>query len=717
MLSLIKEELRSLFRNKKTLISVIALLFIPILYSGMFLWAFWDPYDHLADLPVVIVNEDKGAELEGEELKLGQEFVDKLKGNNDFNFIFKSKEDAYEGLKHQEYYLLVEVPQNFSENATTLMDEDPKKLDLIYVPNESFNFLASQIGGTAIEQIKASLSEKITETYADTIFSKITAVGEGLEQASEGAGELNNGVLELKDGTSTLHEKLAELASKSIEFSEGMDSANSGSKELAAGLETLNNGLEELGKGHSTLTSAASEITSGTEELAAGISQTQDGIKQINGKMPELEKGSTSLAEGADNLSGSLNTWKVEAENVSSAMTLLKNKLEPVMTNLDPAQQKELSTLLAQLEGGTQALSQSAGTISNGANSLSSKLQELNKNQQILTNGIQQLVGGSDQLALGSEKLLAGQNEFQAGMKTFGQKFAEAESGANKLVSGATELSGGIGQLTEGTEKISSGAGQLEEGAKKITDGTIELSDGSKELAEKLKDGATEASSVNAGDKTYNMIASPVEIQNEKINEVPNYGTGFAPYFISLGLFVGALLLSIVFPLREPAAIPKNGWSWFTSKFTLLSGIGIAQGLIAASILIGALGLDVKSIPLFLLFVMVTSITFMALIQFFVTVFGDPGRFIAILILIFQLTTSAGTFPLELIPDFLQHFNAFFPMTYTVQGFKAVISSGDYSFMWNNIFVLIGYTVIFMIGSLSYFNFKHRRQFKTLVKE
>lgn len=717
MLNLIKEELRSLFKNKKILISVIALLFIPILYSGMFLWAFWDPYDHLADLPVVIVNEDKGAELEGDELNLGKDFVEKLKGNDEFNFIFKSKEDAYEGLKNQEYYLLVEVPQNFSENATTLMDAEPKKLDLIYVPNESFNFLAAQIGGTAIEQIKTSVSEKITETYAETIFSKISAVGDGLEQASEGAGKLNNGAVELKDGTSTLREKLAELASKSIKFSEGMNSANSGSKELAAGLEPLNNGLEELGKGHSTLTSAASEITSGTEELAAGISQTQDGIKQINGKMPELEKGTTSLAEGANNLSDSLNTWKTEAENVSNGMALLKNKLGPVMASLDPAEQKELSTLLAKLEGGTQTLSQSAGVLSNGANSLSSNLQELNKNQQILSAGIQELAEGSDRLALGSQQLLAGQKEFQSGMKTFEQKFAEAESGAKQLVSGATELSDGINELTKGTEKITKGTGQLEEGAKKIADGTNELSDGSNELAEKLAEGAVEATSVHADDKTYDMLASPVEIQNEKINEVPNYGTGFAPYFISLGLFVGALLLSIVFPLREPAAIPKNGWSWFSSKFTLLSGIGITQGLIAAAVLIGALGLDVKSIPLFLLFVMVTSITFMALIQFFVTVFGDPGRFIAILILIFQLTTSAGTFPLELIPNFLQHFNAFFPMTYTVQGFKAVISSGDYSFMWNNLIILIGYTVIFMIGSLLYFNFKHKRQFKTLVKE
>lgn len=712
-----KEELLSLFKNKKLLIPVIALLFIPILYSGMFLWAFWDPYDHLQDLPVVVVNEDSGADFEGKELELGNEFIAKLKDNDEFNFTFKSKEDAYEGLENQEYYLLVEIPKNFSENATTLMEEQPKKLDLIYVPNESFNFLAAQIGGTAIEQIKATLSEKITETYADTIFSSITEMADGLDQASEGASKLSNGTEVLKDGTTTLHEKLAELASKSIEFREGMDSANSGSKELTSGIGTLNNGLTELGKGHSTLSSAASTIAAGNQELAAGISSTKAGIDNINGKMPQLTEGTVALVEGAQGLSGSLNTWNAEAQNVSNGMTLLKQELGNIMADLEPAKQKEISTLLAQLEGGTQALSKSAGELSKGADNLSSNLEELNENQNSLAAGMNELSGGSEKLAEGSEKILAGQSEFQAGMKTFEQKFAEAQSGANQLVNGAAKLSGGIDQLAEGTERISSGAGQLEEGSKKLADGSTELSDGSKELAEKLAEGSAEATSVHADDKTFNMIASPVEVQNEKINEVPNYGTGFAPYFISLGLFVGALLLSIVFPLREPAAIPRNGWSWFASKFTILSGIGIVQGLIAAAVLIGALGLEVKNIPLFLLFVIATSITFMSLIQFFVTSFGDPGRFIAILILIFQLTTSAGTFPLELIPEFLQHFNAFFPMTYTVQGFKAVISSGDYTTMWNNLYVLIGFTVIFMIGSLVYFNLRHKRQFKTLVTE
>src|SRR5690606_4425994 len=107
--------------------------------------AFWDPYDHLADLPVAIVNEDQGADFEGKELQLGSDLVDKLKESGDFNFQFVNKEQGYKDLKNQEYYMLIEIPSEFSSNATTLLDDHPEKLKLVYVPNESYNFLSSQI--------------------------------------------------------------------------------------------------------------------------------------------------------------------------------------------------------------------------------------------------------------------------------------------------------------------------------------------------------------------------------------------------------------------------------------------------------------------------------------------------------------------------------------------------------------------------------------------
>ncbi|ETI68689.1 YhgE/Pip domain-containing protein [Neobacillus vireti] len=735
---LLKEELLTIFKNKKVLIPIIAVMFVPVMYAGMFLWAFWDPYDKLDELPVAVVNQDAGATLDGNHLKLGDDLVAKLKKSKDFGFEFVDKEEGYTKLKEQKYYMVIEIPKDFSKNATTLLDANPKKLELIYTPNESYNFLSAQIGGTAAEKIKTAVAEKVTETYAETMFSKITELAVGVVKASDGAGQLSDGSVDLNKGSKDLNEGLATLAKKSIEFNNGMKTADSGVKDIADGNKNLNNGLDQLLAGQKQLETASGQLENGSKDLQAGIKQAKDGIQTINGKMPEVVGSTEQIKTGANTLSTKLNEWQQGsknaaegAETLNQGIIALKTQLEqmmPLLGSLPDAQKAALAKGLqdledgsVQLKDGTKTLSDSAGQLSAGASVLSDKLGELKKGQIQLQNGISQLSEGSNLLEDGTNKLVAGQQDFTSGMKQFGEKFTEAKAGGDKLTSGASVLVSGMNQLTAGSSAITSGAGQLADGSDQLKEGTTKLSDGAKELADKLADGAKEASKVHSDDKTYNMMADPVKLTNEKINHVPNYGTGFAPYFLSLGLFVGALLLSIVFPLRDAAVVPSSGFNWFISKFSIMAGVGIIQAIVADIILLAGLGLEVQSIPNFILFSIVTSLTFVTLIQLLVSVFADAGRFLAIVILIFQLTTSAGTFPLELIPNFLQHFNAFLPMTYSVQGFKAVISSGDFSFMWQNIIILLSFLAAFALVTILYFIVRHRHQIKhqntTLVSE
>lgn len=713
------KEFSAIIKNKKLLIPIIAVMFIPVLYSGMFLWAFWDPYDHLDDLPVAIVNEDAGAVLEGNELHLGNDLVDNLKESKDFNFQFVDKEEAYKDLNDQQYYMLVEIPKDFSKNATTLLEDKPQKMNLIYVPNESYNFLSAQIGGTAVEKIKASLSEKVTETYAETMFDKVGELADGIGQASDGALQISEGAADLKDGSKTLHEKLELLANKSIEFNNGVSTASKGSKEMAEGAKSLSEGLGKLAGGQSELRNASDQLKAGSEDLSAGVTQTKEGILTVKEKLPVMIDGTEQLENGANTLSSSLEQWQTEAQKLSGGTALLEQRLQGILSQLPEGspEKAELQTALAQLKTGSAQLAESAGKLSSGGAELSQRMGQLKAGQQQLQQGINQLAQGTAELENGSLKLVQGHKDFDAGMETFAQKFGEAQAGADRLAGGAADLSGGLGKLTQGSASFADGSKQLEAGAGKVAEGNSQIYEGSSELANKLADGAENASSVNASDKTYNMMANPVEIDNEKITEVPNYGTGFAPYFLSLGLFVGALLLSIVFPLREPAGVPRSGFSWFASKFGILAGIGIIQGLIAAMILLLGLGLEVQSVPLFLLFTILTSLTFIALIQFFVTVMGDPGRFAAIIILILQLTTSAGTFPLELIPNALQPISSYLPMTYSVSGFKAVISSGNFDFMWENAVILLSFGALFIAGSFVYFTAMHKKRFAAAAEQ
>ncbi|MCA1056454.1 YhgE/Pip domain-containing protein [Rossellomorea aquimaris] len=718
-------EFKAIFRNKKLLIPILAVLFIPVLYSGMFLWAFWDPYEQLSELPVAVVNSDRGAEFDGEDLQIGDELVDKLKESETFDFHFVDKEEGYKNLESQDYYMLVEIPEDFSENGTTLLEDHPEKLALKYVPNESFNFLSAQIGDTAMKEIKASLSKSVSETYAETMFDKIQEMGDGFQTASDKAGEINNGALDLSKGAKTLKDNLLVLAEKNVEMTDGVAKTKAGAAKLAEGSKELSDGVGVMTDKTKQLYKGTQDVQSGMNALADGIDKSKAGLDQVDAGLDSAVSNTAKLQAGSENLAAKIGDLKAGAdraqsgaEAINAGAGALEEQLAPYMGSLPEEKQAQLKAAINQikqgatgLETGTGALSTGASELQKGATTLAGGIGQLNDGQKKLQGGVDQLVEGSAQLDQGSDRLKAGQDEVVKNFGLLTEKMGEVHQGTISLASGAGELNSGLNKVYDGSTQLTDGSKKLADGSVQLAEGTTKLSDGTTEYEKKLKDAAKEANSVEPNDDTYDMMAAPVNVKNEKFNHVPNYGTGFAPYFLSLGLFVGALLISIVYPLREPADRPSNGMSWFLGKFTVLTTVGIIQSLIAAAILLFGLGLEVESVPLFLLSTIITSLTFLALIQMLVTILGDPGRFVAIIILILQLTTSAGTFPLELIPTALQPISVLLPMTYSVSAFKAVISSGDFGFMWQNLSILLGYFVVFIVLTSIFFVGLFKKQY------
>ncbi|MED3764507.1 YhgE/Pip domain-containing protein [Ureibacillus terrenus] len=726
-------ELKFLLKNKKILISIIAVAFVPLLYAGMFLWAFWDPYAHLDNLPVAVVNEDKGAEFEGEKLEIGKELAEKLKDSEKFDFHIVSKEKGYEGLENRDYYLLVEIPENFSKNATTILDDEPKKLEIKYVPNESTNFLSAQIGETAMKEVKSEISKKIIETYAETMFDSITELADGLNQASDGASQLKDGIAKLDDGSKTLSDNLATLASKMIEFKKGANTAAKGSDSLASGSSQIKDGLKQVNDKLPALVSGTSQVENGIKQMkeqlpaqvAAGISEKlKGGVNNISAGIDQLETQmsselSSQLTAGIVNgLSGKLaeQTVSNQAQTLSQIKSALvangfmnEAQADAFMAQVAsqaPSKEQIEAQYKAQLQA--QLEPQISAGVSNGIHQGLSQFEtSLTKQLLASANGIEDEL--KSKTAPAFDQLIAGLDQITAGGQTLQNGISKLYKGSVELANGAGELKNGMDQLSSGAGQLQDGAGKLAEGAGQLKDGADKLLDGSTELADKLAEGAEKAGSVKADDDTYDMMGEPVKVDKEAVHEVPNYGTGFAPYFMSLGLFVGSLMLSIVFEFKRPVIRPKNPLTWFASKFGIVALVGIVQALLVDFILLAVLKLEVESLPLFILTSVIVSFVFMALIQMLVTLLDDVGRFIAIIILILQLTTSAGTFPMEVLPDALQPVNAWLPMTYTVQAFKAAISSGDISYLWQNNFILLGYMAAFMLLTIGYLTTSFKR--------
>lgn len=788
----LRAEFSALFQKRMTVIALIAIMFIPVLYAGTYLYAFKDPYGKLDQLPVAVVNLDKGTTYEGKELTVGADFVQKLKEKDSFQWHFVSEDQAEQGLKDNKYYMLIRIPSDFSENATTLLDEQPKHLQLEYIPNKAYNFLAAQIGNSAVEKMKEEISATITETYAEDMFDSVAKVSSGLQEAGDGAGKLLDGGTDAVAGADELHTHLQELAEKSISFQNGLSDAENGSQEIAANLgllteksgqfqqgmtkeaEGLNmlsgklgelsNGLAQLQDGQGTLYDNALKLQQGTMDVSNGLGQSAAGLNEMSGKLPAVKAGADSLAAGAASLSKGSLAWKNSAEQVNTdaakaaegaagvtdglvqLQTQIEAMPEPYKSQLQPAvkkliaQSQGVESGTAQAADGTKMLAAKAGEIAGGANRLASGADELQGGIGQLQAGLQAVTGAQEQLATGAASLVDGQTQYVKGFELFGTKLSEATKGSSLLAAGADDLESGMGQLTSaseqmgtgvqalangaaqltggvsqlknGSDKLADGTQQLADGSGKLTDGLSQITDGAGELSTKLSDAAKETSEASGSKETYEMFAKPVSLVTKDFGEAINYATGVAPYFMSLGLYVGSIMLTVIYPLREAAGVPKSGFSWFMSKYAVILIMGTMQSLIIDGIVLFGLDIHVTSVPHFMLFTFLTSITFLSLIQFLVTTFGDVGRFAAILLLIIQLVASAGTYPVELVADALQVLAPYVPMTYSVSGFRAIISADNIPFMWDNAFVLAGWAIASVVGTITYFTVAYRRQFK-----
>lgn len=655
-LRLFGAEWRNVFRNPKLLIPVIAVMIVPLMYSGLFLGTFWDPYARMSELPVAIVNMDKGATFDGQTLDAGKELTDKLKERNDFQFHFVDSEEAEEGLLNDKYYMSITIPENFSAQATTLLEDEPKSAEMIFKTNQAHNFLAAQIGETAVEKVNSEISRTITEAYTSLMFEQVETIADGMKEAGDGAGKLHDGTVELANGIETIKTNLNKLSSGALQLKEGV-------APLSSGIDKLHEGAQALGTGAQSLNSGLSQLSAAQDQLVQGAVKAQQGASALDQGLQASSAGSEKLTEGAQALSSGLN------------------------------QLAQMSPELAENPAVKQLIAAS----------------------QAVLQGAEQLNQGQQQLAAGASQLTTGQDQLVAGMKQFSTKLNEAASGSKQLVSGADQLAAGTSQLKAGVgtaqdaiDQLASGASQLYDGSAKLQDGTSKLVDGTQELSTKLSDAADQASTVKSTDARIEMYAQPVKLVESNVNAVPNYGSGFAPYFISLGLFVGALILTIVLPLVQSPDPMASGWSRFASKTLLFLSVGVVQALLADVVVLHILGLQVQNEGLFVLFSIITSMTYMLIIQSLVTTMGNPGRFIAIVLLILQLVSSGGTFPVELTPSFMQVIGPWLPMTYTVQGFKAVISSGDFGVMWSKVGILAIFMVIFAVITLLFFIRKAR---------
>ncbi|MGE6366097.1 YhgE/Pip family protein [Bacillus paramycoides] len=641
-IQLIFKDWKAMWNHKHGRIALIFLLIVPLIYAGFFLAGYWDPYGRLDKLPVAVVNLDKGAVMDEKAIHAGDDFVKNLKENKELAFHFVSEKNADEGLKEDKYYMVVTIPEDFSKKVSTLMDEKPEPAQLQYKVNPGKNFVAAQIGTTAVENMKTKISNSITKSYTEGVFLKFQDLAQGLNDASNGAGKLHEGTTDAKNG-------INELSSGINRLSDGANQLKEGSDKLAASQGALTGGANELSQG-------ATSLHNGMELLTEGEKGLQEGVSNLSAGTNEWISGNEKLAEGQAKADEAANAVKKQLEEYA------KNHPE---VQQDPAFQQIVAT--------SSGLAKATNT--------------LNASQQQLTQG--------------ARKLTDGQHKIEEGMNTFGVKLNEATSGTKKVADGAANLADGFTKwgngftsLQQGVNHLASGGTELNNGAGKLTDGLVKLDDGAKELSTKLGEGAEKIANVRNDDARNAMFSEPVQLVKSTVSDVPNYGSGIAPYFLSLAFYVGGIMASNILPLGRRQNMKVSGTVHFINKLGLVYLIGLIQAFLVDTVVLGFMKLEVASVPLFVLSSIIISFTFMTFILMLVTVFGIVGKFAAVTLLVLQLATSGGTFPGELNIAVLSKIGQFLPMSHSLRGLQDVISLGDWSQLRMQILILLCYLVV-----------------------
>ncbi|MET1014332.1 MAG: YhgE/Pip domain-containing protein [Paenisporosarcina sp.] len=697
---LLKMELSKLKDHKGVLFSLIGVLLIPLVYVAVLLSSTWGPYDYLNNLPVAFVNNDEGATSGDDPINVGDDLVADLKKSNTLGWDFVSSEEAQKGLEKQDYYMVIEIPKDFSQKVTTVLDANPQVPELKYIQNEGLNFMAAQVTRSATEKIREQLGNKITETYTRTLFSKFGDINTGFASGADGSQKIFEGTTSLSDGTSLLLKSLTDKSGDIQKLATGAKTAESGAGQL---LSSIRGGTGDINK-----------LAAGSKSLAQGVGELKTGSTQILGGLKAASGGSTSLTTGLESKlvpgSGQIRDGMVKVTETTKQLSTGSQGLTSGLKAF-LAKHPELSTDVEFM-----TLVGTSDAISKGMAKFDQEVQPLKVGAAELAGGISQAAAGSKQVSTGLSQLVAGQtaatagiDKLQSGANQVANGNASVASSWSKLSNGVSSLQSGLTQISTGNSSVASGWESMTLGVTTLDNGAKQLQSGSKELSTGLAGGADEIAKVQVTDANIAMFSNPVGLSGETVNGLNYYRDSTAPYVLSLALFVGILILSFIVDFKKPVVTPGSAFSWYASKLMNLSLFAVAQGLIVSLFALLLLNLQVNSVVSFILFTVFTSLTFMAIVFFLVVVGGNVGRFIALAFLVLQLSTTGSNLPIPMLPENLQALSKFLPLTYSNAGFKSIISLGDTSFLLSNAFVLLMFLVGFALLTLVAFLFFYKK--------
>ena len=545
---MIKAEWKNIAKSTWLKIVLCAIMIIPMIYACVFLGSMWDPYGQTDQLPVAVVNKDKEVEYNDSTMDIGKQLSDKLSKNDSMDFNIVSSTKAQKGLKDGKYYMIITIPENFSKNATTLLDDDPQTMMLTYTTNPQTNYIATKMDDSAMAKVKTEISSTVTKTYSKILFKNVKTLSKGFNTAADGSQKLSDGVATASEGNKTITENLNTLASSALVFNDGADSLVKGLSAYTEGVSTAKAGTQQLDNNSATLNNGAAQLKSGSSQLLSAVKaaekQLSDGLNQnaeqlntltqknneMNESSKQLSQALTQIQAGIDNnnlvennlqaakkldsmisvMTTAIGTMNTNADKLDKLAAAEKAKAESIQAT-QPLLAQQLMLQATSHATQAQTLRQVASQLINQVNTSDLKQlttllygnAEVLKNQSTANAKTQELLAGSQQLATANNSavnsLVSNLKTVQANMKgtsnsvgmvgavsQIDEGLGTLQSGLKTYTGGVKQVNNGLGTLASNNKTLNSGASQLADGALKISSGSNQLAAGSATLGEGL---------------------------------------------------------------------------------------------------------------------------------------------------------------------------------------------------------------------------------------
>lgn len=713
-------DIKNIVTNMSILIVIGGLIFLPSLYAWFNIKASWDPYGQTDQIPIGVVNEDEGATIRDEDINVGKDLVENLKENDAMNWKFVDREKAMSEVEYGNYYAVITIPKDFSEKLATVTSGEPEKAEMDYYVNEKINAIAPKITDKGVSVIVEEISSEFISTVNGAIFDMFNEIGLELEEDYPDIQNFKEYVFNMEEELPKIHETLLDTEGDADDADKLIKNAMGKVPEAES---ILDDGLSQIDKALKVLGNIEDEVNEMSPKIEKELKSIQSKVHEVNDAIKELDGSDISFSDvqtGIDDIDGDISKFREKLSSIEDTLTSVQSGLQDGAageSEEQPAEEEENED-----EENNDEEAPAEDNVNN--------LEEEKENIQAVIDEIQAMDETLEKIQSESKEIHQFVEDVEKDVKEKIDFDGIPTDKVDELVTVYTdeivptlteEIKNAKGTLQEAKGMVvdikdaipevkrllNNTNDHLGEGQELLTDVLNEypyVNDKVKETADKIRDleDETDLNEIiellkNDPESEKGFFSEPVKLHKNEIFPIKNYGTGMTPFYTVLAFWVGGLLLISLLTTDitdDPNIKPRH--MYFGRLFTFLT-IGFFQAIIAILGNLFILKVEVSSILAFIGFGLIVGAVFMTIIYTVVSIFGDVGKAMIIILLVLQIAGSGGTYPVVLLPKFFQMINPLLPFTYAVDLMREAVGGIVTKRVIRDLVVLLGFGSAFVL--------------------